>query len=463
MDEPRPAEPAIPASTLSIGDVVSDRYRIDAVLGEGGMGVVYRAEHLHLHKPFALKVLLPEWSSTPEVVARFEREAVAAGNIQSPHVATATDFGRLPDGSFFLVMEYAGGRTLRSVLEAGALEPLRALRVLEGIAAGLGAAHALGFVHRDLKPENVMLVERDGDPDFAKILDFGIAKVDAHAAGGVASSQPLLTQAGAIIGTPDYMSPEQSLGQPIDARSDLYSAGVILFEMLTGQCPFGGGAVTVLRQHVMGEVPELPPDALARVDPRVAALLRSLLAKVPDNRAADAAELLVAIRECMQAQTPAAVVVRVSLDSTDAMTTSLARRVRHSLLAGMKAVERVGRQAMADPRAILHRVGERRAIAIVAVTIVAAIVLLELVSRTGAQEPSTAVPLTPAPTVTSASTSASTATAVGADVPPFALPPPPAPSASTAATAAAGAAKSGQGRHTGPGGIYIPPPSTWFK
>src|SRR5580700_1951898 len=149
-------EPGAPetSASLSVGDVVAGRYRIDAVLGEGGMGVVYRAEHLHLRKVHALKVLLSEWSSMPEVVARFEREAVAAGNIQSPHVVAATDFGRLPRGSFFLVMEYVNGRTLRGALQEGALEPRRALHVLEGIAAGLGAAHALGFVHRDLKPEN---------------------------------------------------------------------------------------------------------------------------------------------------------------------------------------------------------------------------------------------------------------------------------------------------------------------
>ena len=126
----------MPAS-LSIGDVVADRYRIDAVLGDGGMGIVYRAEHLHLRKLFAVKVLLPEWSSMPEIVARFEREAVAAGNIQSPHVAAATDFGRLPNGSFFLAMEHLNGRTLGTVLEAGALDPARAFHVLRGMASAL--------------------------------------------------------------------------------------------------------------------------------------------------------------------------------------------------------------------------------------------------------------------------------------------------------------------------------------
>ena len=230
---------------LAVGDVVAERYGIEAVLGEGGMGVVYRVLHMHLRKLYALKVLLPEWSSTPEVVTRFEREAIAAGRIQSPHVVAAIDFGRLADGSFFLVMEYVDGLTLRSVLDAGALEPARALRILKGIVTALDAAHSTGIVHRDVKPENVMLVERDGQPDFVKVLDFGIAKTDGLGCGGPGGSTAL-TKAGAIIGTLEYMAPEQALGQPVDARSDLYSAGVILFEMLTGQCPFRGGAGTLL-------------------------------------------------------------------------------------------------------------------------------------------------------------------------------------------------------------------------
>src|SRR5258708_18104428 len=127
------------------------------------MGVVYRAEHLHLRKPVAIKVLLPEFTEVPEVVARFEREAVAAGRIRSPHVAAATDFGRLSDGAFFLVMEYVDGRTLRTVLDEGALEPARALRILRGVVSAMGAAHSVGIVHRDLKPENVMLLDRDGE------------------------------------------------------------------------------------------------------------------------------------------------------------------------------------------------------------------------------------------------------------------------------------------------------------
>ena len=294
-EEPRAPEPP---GLLSIGDVVADRYRIDAVLGEGGMGIVYRVEHTHLHKVLALKVLLPAWSSIPEVVARFEREAVAAGRIEDAHVAAATDFGRLPSGSFFLVMEFVNGRTLREALRTGALAAPRALHIVQGIASALRAAHALGIVHRDMKPENIMLLERDGDADFVKVLDFGLAKVDdAHSSD--ARSSKVLTKVGSVMGTPKYMSPEQALGQTVDARSDLYSVGVIFFEMLAGSSPFEGGALTLLRQQIQADVPELPPEVAAGLDPRVAEILRRLLAKDPKARFANAAELSSAVDECL--------------------------------------------------------------------------------------------------------------------------------------------------------------------
>jgi serine/threonine-protein kinase len=349
---------ALPTSPLSIGDVVAERYRVKAVLGEGGMGVVYRVEHTHLRKAYALKVLLPEWSSKREMVARFEREAIAAGRIQSPHVVAATDFGRLADGSFFLVMEYVNGRTLRSVLEAeaGPLEPARALRILRGIVAALGAAHSLGIVHRDVKPENVMLVERDGQPDFVKVLDFGIAKTDELAGGGPASGTTALTRAGAIIGTLEYMAPEQALGQLVDARSDLYSAGVILFEMLTGQCPFRGGAGTMWRQHVVGGVPELPVDVAAKVDAGLGAILRRMLATSPDNRFENAMALVVALDgRASDSGRPAPGPSRPPVEPLQ-MTTPLAVRLRRSLLAGLDSGRAAARRLLADRGALLRHV-----------------------------------------------------------------------------------------------------------
>jgi serine/threonine protein kinase len=286
------------SGVLEPGTIIAERYRIDALIGEGGMGKVYSAEHVHMRKQVAVKVLHAEMSTTPEIVARFEREAVAAGKIAHPNVAAATDFGRLPNDSFFLVLEYVAGVDLRSVIRRGPVAPSRALHLVRQITAAVGAAHAAGVVHRDLKPENIMLVDRDGEPDFVKVLDFGIAKIDAigmtessdSTASGPSAAQPL-TKMGAVFGTPDYMSPEQALGQPIDARSDLYSIGVMLYELLTGERPFKGGAVTLMRKHVLEDAPSLPAAMREAVDPRLDVIIQKLLHKSAQDRYASATEL----------------------------------------------------------------------------------------------------------------------------------------------------------------------------
>jgi serine/threonine-protein kinase len=292
-------------TTLEPGTIIAERYRVDSLLGEGGMGKVYAAEHVHMRKQVAIKVLHPEMSTTPEVVARFEREAVAAGKIAHPNVAAATDFGRLEDRSFFLVLEYVAGVDLRAVLRRGAVSPERAVHILRQITSAVGAAHAAGIVHRDLKPENVMLVDRDGDPDFVKVLDFGIAKIDAigmndtastSSASGPSSAQPL-TKMGAVFGTPDYMSPEQALGQTIDARSDLYSIGVMFYELLTGERPFKGGAVTLMRKQVLEDPPTLPPKTMDSVGAEYDAVIQKLLKKSAQERYASAPELLQVLDE----------------------------------------------------------------------------------------------------------------------------------------------------------------------
>src|SRR3984885_14927769 len=171
----RPSQRAGGPESL-VGHILSGRYFIERLIGEGGMGAVYQAEHMHMHKRLAVKVLHPEMTRQPEVVARFEREAMAAAHIEHPNVAAATDFGKLDDGSFFLVLEYVEGKSLRDAADSGALALERALHIAQQMASALSRAHALGIVHRDLKPENVMLVTRDGAADFVKILDFGIAK-----------------------------------------------------------------------------------------------------------------------------------------------------------------------------------------------------------------------------------------------------------------------------------------------
>ena len=263
------------------------------------MGAVYQAEHLHMHKRLAVKVLHPEMCRLPEIVARFEREAMAAGHIDHPNVATASDFGKLPDGSFFLVLEYIEGKSLREVLGGRPIELGRALHIAQQIAGALGRAHALGIVHRDVKPENIMILERDGDPDFVKVLDFGIAKVpvgDLGDAPRAPSPGHALTQLGAIFGTPDYMSPEQAVGQPVDGRADLYSLGVLLFEMLAGVVPFEHeNPVMVLGMHVTAPAPTVASKAHLDIPAEVEALVGCLLAKEADKRFEDARQLALAI------------------------------------------------------------------------------------------------------------------------------------------------------------------------
>src|SRR4029079_10608972 len=206
------------AETALIGRVLADRYRVEHLLGSGGMGSVYRAEHVLMKKAVALKVLHREMTYHPEVVARFEREAIAAARIVHPHVAAAMDCGRLDDGSFYIVLEYVDGKSLRALIDEGPVELGRALAVAAQIADGMAAAHAAGIVHRDLKPDNVMLVTQSDNADFAKILDFGIAKVDVSDV--PVESQRVLTRIGAVMGTAGYMAPEQALGQTVDHRAD---------------------------------------------------------------------------------------------------------------------------------------------------------------------------------------------------------------------------------------------------
>jgi eukaryotic-like serine/threonine-protein kinase len=283
--EPLSSPPESDPQSL-VGTLLADRYRVEALLGSGGMGSVYRAQHVHMRKSVAIKVLHREMTCLPEVVARFEREAVAAARIEHPNVAAAKDFGRLADGSFYLVLEYVEGRSLRKLLDAeGVLGAPRALHIAMQIAAALGAAHAAGIVHRDLKPENVMLVEHDGDPDSVKVLDFGIAKLSAEDT----RDQPVLTRVGSVFGTPEYMSPEQAGGQPVDARCDLYTVGILLYEMLSGKTPFAGTGemLAVITRQLTASPPPLPASG----DPRLTDLVMQLLAKSPDDRIQSADEV----------------------------------------------------------------------------------------------------------------------------------------------------------------------------
>ncbi|MCB9546349.1 MAG: serine/threonine protein kinase [Myxococcales bacterium] len=260
-----------------LGQVLDGRYRVEALVGAGGMGVVYRAVQLSVDRPVAVKVLHPDASSDPEVVRRFEEEARVVSRLRHPNTVTLIDFGRTASGRLYLVCELMRGAPLDDVLAQGPLSPQRTASLVRQVAQALAEAHTMGVVHRDLKPSN-LFVEQVDTQEVVKLLDFGIAKL---ADGGVQ------TASGRIFGTPLYMSPEQAEGLAVDARSDLYSLGVVAFECLAGRPPFTGStAYSILMKHVHDDVPSLPMG-----EPALDALVRQLLEKAPADRPADAREV----------------------------------------------------------------------------------------------------------------------------------------------------------------------------
>ncbi len=288
-----------------IGQVLDGRYKVEKVLGEGGMGLVYKAVHTTLGKPLAIKVLRPEVSKNEEIVARFRQEAQSASAIGNQHIIDISDFGSLPDGSTYFVMEFLSGKSLTDALAQGGFTTERTVHVVRQLAGALGAAHDIGIVHRDMKPDNVQLIERGGEKDFVKVLDFGIAKV-----GGNTSK---LTQAGQVFGTPHYMSPEQCAGTNVDHRTDIYAVGVILYEMATGKVPFDAdNLMGILTKHLY-ENPiaphELPPPV--DVPPALEAVILKCLQKKADVRYQTMAELNADLELIERGLTPKAVLERV--------------------------------------------------------------------------------------------------------------------------------------------------------
>jgi tRNA A-37 threonylcarbamoyl transferase component Bud32 len=416
--DPVPSTQSAPdaAAGLEVGTVVAGRYRVERLLGTGGMGAVYRAEHVHMRKTVALKVLHRELASVNEVVARFEREAIAAARIEHPNVVAASDFGKLEDGSFYLALEYVDGKSLRELVAKGPLPTERVVEIARQTALALSAAHGAEIIHRDLKPDNVMLLPEPDGTSRVKVLDFGIARVALPNAPDATH----LTRVGVVMGTVAYMSPEQATGQAVDGRTDLYSLGVMMYEMIAGRQPF---EAELASQVLARQLVEPPPPLPSSTPPALALLVLDLLAKAPADRPASA---------------------RVVLARLAALSAAPTRPV-----------------AAALPPRVMWYAGAG----------VAVLLLLVLTVALGGGEQSAE-----AVSAENAAPSPKPSTGKSAEKPAGAPTVAPAPAASprAAATTAKSAQKTGTRkqrstdqkkgeRQTGPGGIYIPPPNTWFK
>jgi len=268
-----------------IGSVIDDRYEVLAVIGEGGMGRVYRVRHRRLGRSFALKALRLELSQDPTLTQRFIQEARAAAAISHPNVVQINDFGTLPKGQPYFVMELLEGRTLTRILrQEGPIAPVRCVFILRQIAEALAAAHSMGVIHRDLKPDNVVVVLPTEPHMTVKVLDFGLAKVAANSR---------LTRPGVVFGTPHYLSPEQASGEPYDHRVDVYALGVMMFEMVTGRVPFEADTyMGVLSKHLYSTPPRLREyNADAGGLSGFEEIISGCLAKKPAERWPNMAEL----------------------------------------------------------------------------------------------------------------------------------------------------------------------------
>jgi serine/threonine-protein kinase len=267
-----------------IGRVIADRYLILAVLGEGGMGRVYLAEHVKMNRQCAVKVMNPSLLHDDDSHQRFAREASSAASILHPNVAAVFDYGEA-DKIVYLVMEYVDGESISTIVgREGALDPRRAIDIARQVADGLHAAHELGIVHRDLKPDNIIVTRNKSGKEIPKVVDFGIAKAVTD------SREDGLTQSGLVIGTPEYMSPEQLLGDPVDARADIYSLGCILYQMLTGRPAFAAESREQMIRRRLHESPPHIRDLLPDLPRRLDTTIVHMLARSPKDRMHTAAE-----------------------------------------------------------------------------------------------------------------------------------------------------------------------------
>ncbi len=289
------------ATTPSIaGEPILDgRYHLERRLGQGGMGIVYKARHIFLKTQHAIKIILPDLvGNDPNLVTRFRQEALAAAAIRHQNIIAVTDFGVVRGTMPFLVMEFVQGQSLQEILaEEGAIGPVRAFELMQPICAGIAAAHRQGIVHRDLKPLNVMIQAGMPIAEGTKILDFGLAKIKS----GELLGSFIAAQTTGLMGSPFYMAPEQWSDEPPDSRADIYSIGVMLFQMLAGDVPFKANAIpAIMKKHLTEEVPTFSSRGVS-VPPQIEAVVRHALEKEPQFRTASAEEFLKELRDAMEA------------------------------------------------------------------------------------------------------------------------------------------------------------------
>jgi serine/threonine-protein kinase len=313
---------------LELGQIIDDKYRIVKLIGEGGMGAVFAGENLRIKRRVAIKVLHAATAADAESVARFEREAQAAGCIGNDHILEVLDLGSLPDGSRYMVMEFLDGQPLSDRIEQqGRLTPAQIYPLAKQTLEALRAAHGAGIIHRDLKPENIFILnEKAGQADYVKLIDFGISKFSPM--GG--DSAMRMTRTGAIMGTPYYMAPEQANGsRPVDARSDLYAIGVILYEAMTSRLPFEAETVNELLFKIVLSSPTPPLSWVPTLDPAFESIVLKGMAREAEDRFQTADEFLAALDAW--ASTGAAVSVPVLADG------------RASMVAKIEAAARTGK------------------------------------------------------------------------------------------------------------------------
>ena len=287
--------------SLATGTLIDGKYRIVRILGEGGVGIVYVAEHIFLKKQFALKLLRAEMAQYPEVAARFEQEARATSLVEHENIVRVTDFGRTPTGEPYLIMELLSGRPLSDDLYHNPkIHRDRAIWIVEQVLRGLQAAHAAGIVHRDLKPENVLIANRPDGSELVKVVDFGIAKVREE-------DSVRLTQIGTVLGTPQYMAPEQARGvADLDHRVDLHAVGVMLYEMLAGQPPYAGDNYNIVLYEILSGKPPALTKVAPEVDPRLASIVMKAFAPERAERFQTALEMREALERYVESIGPKA-------------------------------------------------------------------------------------------------------------------------------------------------------------